>query len=90
MKKHIRIYMDAFRYSSGDFIPCEICGRQATDIHHIQRRGMGGSATADRIENLMAVCRSCHEMYGDKLQHKDWLRDIHRETMLSAGVHMLK
>lgn len=90
MKKHIKMCLKAAGISEGETVYCEVCGAVATDIHHIQRRGMGGSKTADRIENLIAVCRSCHEMYGDKVQHKDWLRDIHRETMLSAGVHMLK
>jgi predicted restriction endonuclease len=47
------------------------------DIHHIEARGMGGSKHADRIENLMALCRKHHEMYGDRKQWKDWLQKVH-------------
>lgn len=58
-------------------MPCEVCQAAANDIHHIQARGMGGSKTADRIENLMALCRKHHEMYGDRKQWKDWLQKVH-------------
>ena len=30
------------------------------DIHHIDARGMGGSHK-DYIENLVALCRKCHD-----------------------------
>ncbi len=29
------------------------------------------------IENLMALCRKHHEMYGDRKQWKDWLQKVH-------------
>jgi formate-dependent nitrite reductase cytochrome c552 subunit len=38
---------------------------------------MGGSKEADRIENLMALCRSCHVEYGDKTDYKEMLKEIH-------------
>jgi 5-methylcytosine-specific restriction endonuclease McrA len=68
-------------YKNSDFIPCEVCGRQAVDIHHIKARGMGGSNDKDVIENLMAVCRSCHLGYGDKKQWVDFLIDKHKEKL---------
>jgi 5-methylcytosine-specific restriction endonuclease McrA len=68
-------------YKNSDFIPCEVCGRQAVDIHHIKARGMGGSKDKDEIENLMAVCRSCHLEYGDKKQWVDFLTDKHKEKL---------
>jgi len=77
VKKHTKIYMQHFNYVLDDFIPCEICGARAVDIHHIHRRGIGGNPNADRIENLMAVCRSCHIEYGDKKEHLEWLQEIH-------------
>tara|TARA_R100000657_G_C4681874_1_gene131240 strand:- start:818 stop:1141 length:324 start_codon:yes stop_codon:yes gene_type:complete len=60
MKKHIKLYMDFFEYAEQDFIPCEMCGDKAVDVHHIERRGMGGSLTKDYIENLVGLCRYCH------------------------------
>ena len=77
MQKHTKIYMEFFGFDISDFIPCEICGIKATDIHHIECRGMGGSETKDNIENLQAVCRNCHEKYGDKKQFKQPLKTIH-------------
>ena len=77
MKKHTRIYLDAMGYTDTDFVPCEVCGCKAVDIHHIEARGMGGSKAADTIENLQAVCRRCHITYGDKAHYKELLKDIH-------------
>jgi len=76
MKKHTKIYFNFFSYIADDFVPCEVCNSRAVDIHHIEARGMGGT-NKDRIENLMAVCRSCHLKYGDKKQYIDWLKKIH-------------
>jgi hypothetical protein len=64
MKKHIRIYLEFFGYGIDDFIPCEVkgCNKRAVDIHHIDRRGMGGSKEKDYIENLVGLCRKHHDL----------------------------
>ena len=77
MKNHTKIYFDYFGYDKNSFIECEICGAKAVDLHHIERRGMGGSKSADRIENIMALCRKHHEEFGDKKQWKEWLIKLH-------------
>lgn len=77
MKKHTKIYLDFFKYDTSDFVPCEVCKDKAVDIHHIEARGMGGSKEADTIDNLMALCRICHILYGDKKNYKDFLKSIH-------------
>lgn len=69
--------MSFFGYDVSDFICCEVCGAQAQDIHHIECRGMGGTKQADTIQNLMAVCRDCHIAFGDKKEHKEYLKDVH-------------
>ena len=86
MKKHTRIYLDAMGYDESDFIPCEMCGQRAVDIHHIHARGMGGSDTKDYIENLMALCRACHLEYGDKTHHRVALVERHWEVMQERNV----
>lgn len=75
---HLKVYMDMMGYDSSDFVPCEVCGKKAVDIHHIEPRGMGGSKQKDNIENLMALCRACHIRYGDKTVWKDYLKKKHR------------
>jgi 5-methylcytosine-specific restriction endonuclease McrA len=79
MKKHTKLYLQEMGYDETDFICCEVCSSQAVDIHHINARGMGGSKSADVIENLMAVCRKCHETFGDRTDLKSWMQQVHDE-----------
>lgn len=81
MTKHCKIYMAYFGYDTSDFIPSEISGKAANDIHHIERRGMGGSKDADNIENLMALTREEHLKYGDKKEQKEYLKSVHLAFM---------
>jgi 5-methylcytosine-specific restriction endonuclease McrA len=81
MRKHTKVYLQAMGYDITDFIPCEICQSKAVDIHHIESRGMGGSKTADTIENLMALCRTCHVAYGDIKEHKERLQATHNHHL---------
>lgn len=60
MKKHVKTYMRHHGYAEQDFIPCEVCGAQAVDVHHIDPKGMGGSKERDGIGNLIGLCRVCH------------------------------
>ncbi|MFY7937714.1 MAG: HNH endonuclease [Flavobacterium sp.] len=85
MKEHTKIYMKYFGYGLEDFVGCEVCGNKAVDIHHINRRGMGGSKNKDTIENLMAVCRMCHEKYGDKKEYTELLKETHRRFIEIYG-----
>lgn len=81
MKKHVKIYLEYFNYDNGDFMPCEVCENKAVDIHHIEPRGMGGSKKKDKIENLIALCRSCHIKadfgHGGNKLTKEYLKEIH-------------
>jgi 5-methylcytosine-specific restriction endonuclease McrA len=78
MKNHTKIYLKEMGYDESDFIPCEICSHKAVDIHHIEARGMGGTSKKDDIENLMALCRTCHVKFGDITELKDYLKKIHK------------
>jgi hypothetical protein len=81
MKKHTLTYLNHFGYDISDFIPCEVCGMTAVDIHHIECRGMGGSKEKDVIQNLQALCRACHIKFGDKKQYKEFLKEKHQEKL---------
>jgi hypothetical protein len=82
MKNHVKVYLEHFGYDTENpFIPCEICGQRAVDIHHIHARGMGGSKKKDDIENLMALDRECHIQYGDIKELIPELIKIHQKRL---------
>jgi 5-methylcytosine-specific restriction endonuclease McrA len=87
MQKHTKIYMDYFGFDTGSFIACEICGTKATEVHHLECRGMGGNPNGDkdRIENLQAICRACHIKYGDRTEFKDMMVKVHLKYMEVYG-----
>ena len=58
MVKHKRNYLKSIGAGEQDFVPCEICGREAHHIHHIIFRSAGGT---DAAGNLVALCGCCHE-----------------------------
>jgi hypothetical protein len=87
MRKHTKIYLDAFGYKEGDFIPSELSNQRANDTHHIISRGKCGE---DRIENLMALTREEHIYYGDKKQWMFFLLNRHYEYLKSQGVEFSK
>jgi 5-methylcytosine-specific restriction endonuclease McrA len=85
VKKHTKLYLAYFGFDQSDFIPCEVCGSQAIDIHHIECRGMGGTKEPENIDNLQAVCRNCHIEYGDKKEFKEFLKEVHNDYKQRRG-----
>ena len=77
MKKHIKKYLDRF---SDTFIPCELCGATVTDIHHIKYKSRGGK---DDIENLMGLCRNCHNKAHNEIVKEYELLEIHKQWLKS-------
>ena len=73
MKPYVKKYMDHYGYGEQDYIICRAClKRKAVDIHHIIFRSKGGT---DDINNLVALCRYCHNKahndreFNEKLKH---------------------
>lgn len=81
MQKHTKIYYDYFGYGLDDIIPCEVCGSKSVDLHHIEPKGMGGSKTKDNIENLIALCRDCHNKAHAGELSKKLLIEIHQKNI---------
>ena len=81
MKNHTKVYMTFFYLDESDFISCEMCGSEATDIHQILRRGIGGSKCKDYIENLSALCRDCHNMAETNKEFNVYVRIRHLELI---------
>jgi len=76
LKKHIKIYHEFHRIDYGDWIGCRICGASAQDIHHIEPKGMGGRPNADTPDNLIPLCRECHELAHANVYTKEYLKQI--------------
>lgn len=91
MKRHVKIYMDYFGFGMDDFIPCEITGQKANDIHHIKNRKSGGDPNGDKdaIENLMALTRAKHIELGDVPELVEALQKIHLKYMEQNGVNRI-
>ncbi len=82
MKHYIMVYLESRGLTKTDFIGCEVCGVAASDIHHIQPRGMGGSKLRDTPDNLIALCRPCHtEADFGTLLPKEKLKEIVNATL---------
>lgn len=63
MEVHKKVYLNYFGYKEGDWGPCEKCQKKlGHDVHHITGRGDG----KDVIENLMLLCRKCHNLFHDE------------------------
>ena len=65
MVKHKKIFMEFFCLSPDEHVPCEFCHKAAAvDVHHCEMKGMGGNPSGDKdvIENLLGVCRACHDL----------------------------
>lgn len=85
MKPYTKTYLQYFGYSEADFIPCEVCGSKAVDIHHLTPRSLRKDLI-NKIDNLMALCRSCHDRAGKDREFNDGLKDIHRRKLLANGL----
>ncbi len=73
MQKHVKIYMQHFDYGIDDFIPCENCGRKAVDIHHVIFKSHSGT---NDIDNLVSLCRPCHEKAHNDYQFNNYLKQL--------------
>lgn len=67
--------MEYFGYGEQDVPFCETCGSVAVDVHHIDLKGMGGDPDADNIENLIGLCRHCHDIAHGKVAGKELTRE---------------
>ena len=80
MLNHTKVYLVSRGISpcDRDSITCEIpgCGQQATGVHHINPRGMGGSKTKDYPENLIGLCMNDHSKAEAKKYTKEFLTEI--------------
>ena len=73
MVKHKKVYVEYFGYGEQDFIPCENCGNECVDVHHLDGRGKD----KDVIENLMGLCREDHNRAGRDKDFNEEMKQLH-------------
>ena len=83
MQKHTKNYFDYYGigyYPDGshDHISCEICGNKGVDLHHINGR-IGKDS--DDVENIICLCRGCHEDAHNEVLTKGDLRVAHLSNL---------
>jgi 5-methylcytosine-specific restriction endonuclease McrA len=81
MVNHKKVYCTFFNLDISDRILCTSCLQGAVDIHHIRPRGMGGSEK-DYIENLVALCRKCHDKVESSRSFNKMIRIKHLKLVL--------
>lgn len=84
MIRYKKIYCDFFGYKPGDFVPSELSGGEAVDIHHIIYKSRGGK---DVIENLMALTFKEHEDAHQERLKPEYLQEVHNEFMKKHGIN---
>jgi len=88
MKKYIKNYFEYFGYMPGDFIACECCNAPAVDLHHVIYRSHFGKKEqekCDSVENIIALCRDCHNKAHDEIFSKENLQEIHNKNLKNGG-----
>lgn len=85
MKPYVKTYLKYFGFYVPEEIMCEVCGEPAVDIHHLTPRSLRKDLI-NKIDNLMALCRSCHDRAGKDREFNDDLRLIHRKKLLQNGL----
>ena len=82
MKRYTKEYLDFFCYGEQDFIPCEMCGDRAVDIHLLEKQGnIGKKKEKDYIENLVGLCRDCHNKAENDSMFNMFTRIKHLENV---------
>ncbi len=76
MQNHVKVYLEHFGYSGYEFMPCEVCGGPATEIHHIVPRSLIFGKERDAITNLIGLCRPDHERAHNDRDFNDSLQEI--------------
>ena len=52
---------------------CVVCGRTATDAHHVVQKGMGGvSKEIEKRIPKVSLCRACHDRVHSRRLHFAW------------------
>ena len=71
MKQYKKNYLKFHGLTTADFIPCKSCSKPGVDLHHLVFKSQGGG---DNAENLVALCRECHNKAHDSKEFNENLK----------------
>jgi 5-methylcytosine-specific restriction endonuclease McrA len=79
------LYTTFFDIVKDDYPLCENkgCNRRMVDVHHLDNKGIGGSKEKDYIENLMGLCRECHNKAHNDTTFNEGLRKQHLTNIIN-------
>ena len=80
MTSYGKVFLEAFGLDETDFIPCSICQKQSVDFHHIISRSRFREGL-NMIENVLPVCRKCHQDFGEVNDYIPMLLKIQKKTL---------
>lgn len=78
MKDHTKILFKGRNWKIPEDAFCTHCGDFAVDVHHYRARKSGGNKNMDYYENLIPLCRLCHDIAGvDKeFNHQVYIKNL--------------
>jgi len=74
------VYRKMMGYGDQSLGICELCHNPYSHVHHVQIKGMGGRKDADGEDNLIGLCRMCH----DRCHGADW-RNMKAKCLQAIG-----
>ena len=78
MIKYKKIFIDYWGYTIADYIPCACCNSKSIDIHHLIFKSQGGK---DEPDNLISLCRECHNKAHADTDFNNHLKQIHANNI---------
>ena len=94
LKEHTKILFKGRNWEIPEDAFCTKCNDFATDCHHYRSRKSGGNKNMDYYENLIPLCRLCHDIAGvDKeFNHLVYIKNLeniveHEKEKYANGDH---
>jgi len=73
MREYKKDFIEHFGYGMQDYVPSEVSGLPAVDIHHVVFKSQGGT---DEIDNLIALTREEHERAHNDIEVNNYLKNL--------------
>ena len=74
MINYKKVFLKFWDFTIADYIPCAYCSSPSVDIHHLVFKSQGGK---DEPNNLIALCRYCHEKAHKDKNFNLYLKELH-------------